>query len=425
MLDARDLIESLDDMGVSIDDLSDYCAGEGQDFLHIVSRRREEDLAELRSHLIAGLEKDLGEPATVEWRELPEGYDFQDEDEDEDHFSPLPEDADTLPPLPTYSHSDLVPDFFPPFPVMTEPEPEDIDAALMPPPPVPLLGANMPTLPSQTLTSTSTSAKDYLIRNQYELSSLSSTPEWHLPPDMIPMSSFTKALPLVKQQKANAATSASQPALDPQQATYAAYHHILTHQPPEDTSELGLPSHAKHKVLLEMLFPSLSTERWSGSLCDKWDSPDTLFGTLACNAPRPPGGSGSSGLNGTLPYPLGQHPSIENVPKHELKGAPDDRTLASFPSPNPPGGRYVGGLGVGYGGDRVVGLVGHKVGVSKLNELARITLNVRSVSYSSYCDNSLTGPFRVDPNPSSNSASPSPTSALSLKRHWILRTSCL
>ncbi|KAH8822699.1 hypothetical protein DL96DRAFT_1618807 [Flagelloscypha sp. PMI_526] len=388
LLDARDLIEAMDDMGVSIDDLSNYYSSEGRDFMYLISRRREEDLAELRVQLQAGLERDSGVPAELEWRELPEDYDMDDDEHRiaMDFEEPLlgdDDDDNDIPPLPLiHGLPDHIPSFLPPFPIVAEPELEDLDSTLMPPPSVPLPNANMPTLPSQTLTSTSTSAKDYLVRNQYELSSLSSTPVWHLPSDTMPILSVTKALPLIKQQKLAAANATVTPVRhNYEHATIGAYLRILQDAREHDESDLVPPSQAKHKMLLEMLFPSLSGSRFAGSLCDKWESSDTLYGTLASNAPRPPGGLGS-GLSGTLPYPLGQHPSHDSVPKSVKldpgkpdKWSADDKLLSTFPSPNPPDGRYTSSVGIGTGGDRVVGLVGHKVGVGRVSELARVTLS--------------------------------------------------
>lgn len=181
-----------------------------------------------------------------------------------------------------------VPTFLPPFPSTIEPSssPHTPRIPLVEPPSAPLDGAGIdkpptpppiaPTQP-QTIASTSAAASDYLVQVPYSQSSISSVSEWHLPSAPSQPSASSRPEP-------RWATPATEPAL------LAAYHHILTHPPP-DAAQLANPQ--RHKVGMALLALTQSSSRW--------DIPDTLFSSLVTNQPR------VASIGPTYPTIIGDH----------------------------------------------------------------------------------------------------------------------
>lgn len=170
-----------------------------------------------------------------------------------------------------------IPDFLPPFPTnildtevnaLQSPQIKTEAEATLPPP----ASANglererLPTPPPQQL-STATSAADYLTPVPYNMSSLSTLPEGHLPDSNLrtvptPASSALQLLPRKHEP----------PQIMPSILT--AYHHVLTQKPPPEPSI----NPGRHRVALTMIDQSYTHPRWS--------APDTLFANLSAARPR-------------------------------------------------------------------------------------------------------------------------------------------
>jgi hypothetical protein len=148
--------------------------------------------------------------------------------------------------------------FLPPFPSNESPEAQAIPPPQLPPtqplkvdkPPIPLSGSL-----------TTTSAFDYLTRVPYSQSTLSSTPEWHLPLPPPPQHPQANVRRLATPQT--------------QQALIAAYHHVLTH-PPAPNANIANPP--RHKVAMALLTLTQTSSRW--------DVADTLYSSVAPCPPR-------------------------------------------------------------------------------------------------------------------------------------------
>lgn len=211
-----------------------------------------------------------------------------------DHWFPSRKRQRTL----DWDPPEHIPGFLPPFPSTIEP------ASVMHSPRIPSAAAELPSLPvdgvgidkpptppptaptqPQTIASTSAAASDYLVQVPYSQSSISAVSEWHLPSAPLSMSSA--------RPEPRWATPATEPAL------IAAYHHILTHPPPPNSTHLANPQ--RHKVAMALLALTQSASRW--------DIPDTLFSSLVTNQPR------VSSIGPTYPIPLGDNSSTENNKK--------------------------------------------------------------------------------------------------------------
>ncbi|KZT23044.1 hypothetical protein NEOLEDRAFT_1070346 [Neolentinus lepideus HHB14362 ss-1] len=315
-LSARDASCALEEMGVSIEELKEYCGTEGKELgrYALQTRNRLEDLKEYKAVLSEGLRQQREAiplvyapvPHELLWSEevseeeedelVSAGTRTEDqeklgtgEDQVEDRTDEATQKEDsqpgpsstrraTSPPLPlspvsnpasppprkrqrTDKWPDHIPDFFPPFP-------GDLHTPSRTPSPKPTAQfvtnrpEPLPTPLTQPLAPPSSS--DYLTSVPYAESSISSVPEWHLPE---PMSTHGFQAPISKQF--DLPTPQTQPSL------LAAYHHILTHPPPP-TSGGGNPG--RHKVAMGLL-----TEN---QLHPRWDPPDTLFGSIQPCPPR-------------------------------------------------------------------------------------------------------------------------------------------
>ena len=176
--------------------------------------------------------------------------------------------------------------------------------------------------------STPTYASDYFTSVSYSQSSLSSMPEWHLPP----RPPRAPQQPLVRL-----------PTLQTQPALLAAYHHILTHPPPANVT-LANPS--RHKVAMALLSLTQNSPRW--------ETPDTLYSSSAPCPPR------ITSIGPTYPIPLGENP-------HDPKTAADaERDRKTNLPPLPP--RPV------FGNERITSLITQQS--SRIPDLARHVLPV-------------------------------------------------
>ena len=160
---------------------------------------------------------------------------------------------------------DHIPDFFPPFPddrnsIDQHPAPPSPD---MPPVQLPPTKIEKPPSPVPQPALASTSAPDYLTRVPYDQSTLSATPEWHLP----------QISPHSQSSSQTKATRTSIPQTEP--SFIAAYHHILTHPPPP-SANFANPS--RHKVAMALLARTQTASRW--------DPPDTLYSSVTPCLPR-------------------------------------------------------------------------------------------------------------------------------------------
>lgn len=224
-----------------------------------------------------------------------------------------------------------VPDFLPPFPTAAPPSPvsppplplpeieEQQQHQMLPPmlPPPLNIKLERPQLPpplqsSAQQTMTSSAASDYLVQVPYSQSSLSSVPEWHLPP--------SSALPPSTHQLRNLSQAQSTPQTE--HSLLAAYHYILTHPPPLHPLFPGrttipptaaavpigpntlLPS--RHKVAMTLLYQTQALSRWEPA--------DSLFGTAAPCSPR------VAAIGPTYPVPIDE--KEKNAPNKDLKFPP-------------------------------------------------------------------------------------------------------
>ncbi|RDB23589.1 Serine/threonine-protein kinase STY46 [Hypsizygus marmoreus] len=321
-LSVHDAIGALDELGVSVGELSEYCSSEGKELgrYAIQSGRRAEDLNEFKAQLADGLRQDRDDTIPLVYAPYTPLSDYSDdedqmeEEEDGDAdarhavaadlmdidmpppprstipFGHIPEAPRiSTPPLPlspvsnpsspsrkrprkaSWQPPPHVPDFLPPFPT-TEAPPSPIliqspepTQPLFEPPPVPTESVKIEKPPltiGQTLTSSS--ASDYLVQVPYSQSSLSGIAEWHLPSQPPPPPSQT-----LQTRNSRLPTPQTEPAL------FSAYHHILTHPPP---ANLNPPSLSRHKVAMALLAQTQTTPRW--------DPPDTLYSSVAPCAPR-------------------------------------------------------------------------------------------------------------------------------------------
>ncbi|KAG0707183.1 hypothetical protein DFH29DRAFT_897379 [Suillus ampliporus] len=224
-----DVLSSLGDLGVSLEELDEYCVSEGKEIGRYASSsaRRLDDLLEFRGYLEEGHEEDA----------IP-------------LLDALPSSSDDLYRSPT-------PDFLPPLPDDTS-RPRSVS-----PKPTtathPVKQEKPPSLIPQHITSNTVS--DYVTQVNYAESVLASTPEWHLP-------SRPQTSSLPRKQPPHLPTPQTE------QALIQAYHHILTHPAPPP----GPPNPAKHKVASTLLSQVQNNPRWNPQ--------DTLYANLAPCPPR-------------------------------------------------------------------------------------------------------------------------------------------
>jgi len=315
-----DVLSSLGELGVTLEELDEYAASEGKELGRYASSstRRLDDILEFRSnfpdHYVHHEIKTFVLPGYLE-----DGHD--------DNTIPLL-DLEA-------SYSDLyrstTPDFLPPFPDDTS----RTRSASPIPTPSPVKLEKPPSLIPQHISSDTVS--DYVTQVDYSQSVLASTPEWHLP-------SRPPASSLSQKQSPRLPTPQTEHAL------IQAYHHILTHPVPPPVP----PNPAKHRVSTTLLSQVQNNPRW--------DPPDTLYANIVPCPPR---------ISAIGPsYPVGQ--STLN----DIRAGKDDKEgdkKPIFPSAPP---RPV------FSSDKPVFLVSQQS--SRLPDLARQILPVRRYGFTCF-----------------------------------------
>ncbi|KAL0952315.1 hypothetical protein HGRIS_006600 [Hohenbuehelia grisea] len=313
-LSPRDALNALDELGVSSDELKEYCASEGLEMGRYSIRSVY--LNEFKTQLADGLRQDTDDAIPLVYAPLDSPLPSEDEEEsdqeeqdavmdvDAPSFSlpdaeqnvlgpetvpltrkdepPIPRVA-SPPPLPlspisnpssparkrlrtaSWKPPSHVPDFLPPFPTVEEPVSRQHSPRIPPLqlPPTSLEAPKIDKPPSPPPQSQSVASLDYLAQVPYVESTLASQPEWHLPQPPPPFSSMAAAARL-----ARLPTPQTEPSL------IKAYHHILTHPPPSHHTA----NPARHKVALALLSQTQDEPRW--------DPPDSLYSTVAPCPPR-------------------------------------------------------------------------------------------------------------------------------------------
>jgi histone H3/H4 len=285
-LTARDAFCALDELGVSMAELGEYCNSEGAELgrYAINTARRVEELKDFGGefyctrpsheslsvglvHLADGREREHGDQIPLVYAPLPDVLSSDESDEEADEDDMVADVADLEPqypqelPLLNGTHTSLTnlsTRFLPAFPAdeSSADQPLSPQSPRMPPP----LKIERPPSPLPQ-PSTPTYASDYFTSIPYDQSSLASIPEWHLPSSRPPRISQTHTARLLTPQ--------TQPTL------ISAYHHILT-CPPPPTASAANPS--RHKVAMALLSLTRSSPRW--------EPPNTLYSSSAPCTPR-------------------------------------------------------------------------------------------------------------------------------------------
>ncbi|TFY54657.1 hypothetical protein EVG20_g9619 [Dentipellis fragilis] len=346
-LTARDAVLALEDLGLSMEELSEYCSYEGEELARYAghSAKRLEDLGSFKASLADGMPPT---PESIPLVYAPVPDDLSDEDQADDESEqdledfemqdimnaaigeelgkeiadvlmgesapPIPLEPETLrrpssPPLPLSPVSNPssparkrprtdhwrppphIPDFLPPFPsdrASAEPEPLALPPPSEPPPAIrdsPAKAERAPSPPRHL----SSAPPDYLTPVPYSQSVLAAAPEWHLPPSSIPQAPETAS-----------STAARLPTPLVQPALIGAYHHVLTHPPPANPNAANA---ARHRVAMALLSQAQRNPRWEPA--------DTLYASTAPNAPS------VAVIGPTYPIPVGKAPPGEDGSKEE------------------------------------------------------------------------------------------------------------
>ncbi|KAH9996137.1 hypothetical protein BJV74DRAFT_769319 [Russula compacta] len=301
-LTVRDAMCVLDELGVSMDELHEYCGTEGDELARYSGHcaKRQEDLSEFKGQSERGLPVER-ESIPLAWAPLPEFYleDMEEEgegDEEEEReedvnvpstsqdiggrqLTPPPPSTPPLPLSPvsnptsptrkrprteSWRPPSHIPCFLPPFPVeKSSLEPESLS---LPPPGEPssstqLLPSKLEPAASLNRVSSANPA-DYTTIVPYSLSNLASTPEWHLPSTLresrAPVDPPPTQLPI--------------PQIQP--SLLGAYHHILTHPPPANPNAANPSRHRLAMVLLDQAQKN-----------PHWEPADSLYAATASNPP--------------------------------------------------------------------------------------------------------------------------------------------
>ncbi|KAJ7075631.1 hypothetical protein B0H15DRAFT_916670 [Mycena belliarum] len=282
-----DALEALEDLGFGLQDLLDYVP-EAKELSRygIHSQRRVEELNEFKTQLGRNTRDDVF---------VLEYAPYDDEDEVEGASGGADEDAEIeAPPSKrqrTLDWDGHIPDFLPPFPVVTDVV--ESPRAESPPPMPPPLQSTVPLVPQ--LTATSTSAADYLQQIPYAESSLAEVPEWHLPgpPPHVPPRPPAPATIFT---------------VSPELALYKAFHHILKNP----VREIVSSTPARHRVSMALLTHTQTVPRW--------EFPDTMY---AASTPAPPR---AWPIVPTFAVPIAEPTSVvprRFPPTHRTVAAPD------------------------------------------------------------------------------------------------------
>ena len=348
-LSVHDLVACIQEFGINLDELGEYCTTEGVELSRYASSsaKRLDDLADFRGMLSSLSSTVINSSCSVGY--LAEGL-VPNDDPIPLNYAPLFADVTMVEdgeasddelsdagtsevvdrfaePLTYREHptASFMPDFLPPFPDGSQPRS---------PSPTPAPHAVKMERPPSPLPQhiTSITAGDYLIQVPYSESVLANTPSWHLPTQTVGTRTSKPQSPRF-------------PTPSTQQALLAAYHHILTHP----VSQPGPPNPAKHKVAMALLSQVQHNTRW--------DAPPTLYANVVPCPPRvaPIGPS----------YPIA-HRALEDI--RSGKDADKDSDKRPMLPPAPP--RPV------FSNDKPVFLASQQS--SRLPELARQVLPVRT-----------------------------------------------
>ncbi|KAI0077684.1 hypothetical protein K474DRAFT_1661466 [Panus rudis PR-1116 ss-1] len=378
----KDAVSALGDLGVDVDELSDYCATEAREMSRyaVHTARRMEDLHELKASLMVGMREDKDDSIPLVYGPVPEDImsgdeeDYKIEESDSESLSDvemsispkqhennsdvamnidipdvLPERPDehtsprpTTPPLPLspisnppspsrkrrrtarWDAPEYVPSFLPPFPTNTPrhtPSPPPLD------------------LPPPTQTSTSSPVKVERAPSplpqapQETTSSSSKAPgDWYTPTpyELSGLASQpTWHLPNRPPTPPSSPPTHNLPMPMPERALYEAYHYILTHHPKQNLDDFnpGPVNLGKYKVALELVRENEKEARW--------DAPTTLFASTTPNLPR------VAAVAPTYPIQAGRLPEDLKEIKDKKGGKDKDEPEAKLPVTMP---RAVAGI---------------------------------------------------------------------------------
>ncbi|KJA22090.1 hypothetical protein HYPSUDRAFT_202355 [Hypholoma sublateritium FD-334 SS-4] len=331
-LTVRDAIGALSELGVDIDELSDYCATEGKELNRyaLYSARRVEDLHEFKSQLAEGLRQDHDDAIPLQYMRAPtppeEGESDDEEDSDGWEEEGMDVDADprvpnghgnfeeepmlvtdnegeasgqlihkrrqqrpSSPPLPlspisnpssptrkrarfsNWEPPEYIPDFLPPFPTVSDEMPVSTSEV----PPTPHMTPHI--MPISAHVPEAAPEKQPITTLSQSLTSAAASDI------LVQVPYFQSSLSSVPEWHLPSAPSlsTSQPRQSPlptpqvEPSLILAYHYILTHPPPPELPPLN-PS--RHKVAMALIKQAQSNDRWNPA--------DTLFASVGPCTPR-------------------------------------------------------------------------------------------------------------------------------------------
>ncbi|KAF8966948.1 hypothetical protein BDZ97DRAFT_1806041 [Flammula alnicola] len=334
-LTTRDAIGALEELGVSMDELSDYCATEGKELNRyaLYSARRVEDLHEFKSQLAEGLRQDRDDAIPLEYARCPsplldevdseeEEYSDGGYEDDESRSDALQTATDnhlrlgaqnstdmdvsaspgrrsplirkrasprpTIPPLPLSPISNpsspqrkrpRTSNWEPPehIPDFLPPFPtvsDDIPASTLDHPPTPHI--TPPTMPPPTHVPEVTIDKPPVTLSQSLTTAAASDILVQVPYSQSSLSSVPEwHLPSAPPSSSPQTRQAHLPTPQIEPSLLSAYHYVLTHPPPPDLPPLN-PS--RHKVAMALIKQTQSNPRWNLA--------DTLFASVGPCPPR-------------------------------------------------------------------------------------------------------------------------------------------
>ncbi|EIW56562.1 uncharacterized protein TRAVEDRAFT_30048 [Trametes versicolor FP-101664 SS1] len=366
-LTINDATHAMDELGTSVEELSEYCATEGREMARyaVHSSKRLEDLNELKAQLAIGLAGDLDDRIPLHWGPVPDDLPSEEEEESDfdevetpdgqsvhaevkmaDHHS---EDEDVTmgepeivppkdpltrppptPPLPLSPVSnpssppprkrqrtagwhppEYIPDFLPPFPThgpqrTPSPQPPTSDLAAISGSPVKMERPNTPPLQQADVAAAATASSANPSADY-----LTQIPYEESSLAKQPAWHLPQPPPPSDNDSGASSSRSAMPLPQVQPALLGAYHHILTHPPPPRVSTVNP---ARYRAALAFLADSEANPRW--------DAPTTLFGATAPNPPR------VAPMPPSFAVPIGRAPGTPEVKEKEeekrtaLPGAP-------------------------------------------------------------------------------------------------------
>ncbi|KAI9061247.1 hypothetical protein FKP32DRAFT_1631421 [Trametes sanguinea] len=381
-LSVHDAVHAMDELGTSVEELSEYCTTEAKEMARyaVHSSKRLEDLNELKAQLAVGLRPDLDDRVPLEWAPVPDDLPSEEEEEsdfdevetpDEDHVHAdvkmvdlhreedpdiamsepsLLEPKDLLtrppltPPLPLspvsnpstppprkrqrtahWQPPEYIPDFLPPFPT-------DEPRRSQSPPPI----TTDPTAPNPAVKMERPNTPPL---QQAEAAAATTTSSANPSADYLTQipyeeSSLSKLpawhLPQPPPPDAGPSDRSAMPLPQTQPALLGAYHHILTHPPPPRVSSVNP---ARYRAALAFLAESEAVPRW--------DAPTTLFSATAPNPPRvapmppsyavPIGKAGAGGTPDGKEKEEEKRPNLPPVPARTI--VPNERLTPTVSQP--------------------------------------------------------------------------------------------